>query len=186
MKLCIGVSGSMEGNISQEINTKAYLVGQEIAKANAILVTGATAGISFEAAKGAKSKEGMVIGVSGALNKKAHDYLYKDFIKQNKFNYKYFDYILYSGFEKKGRNVLFVRGCDGLVCIGGRIGTLNEFTIAYDEGKPIGILKTPGLAEIIPKIISNAQKGNTAVIYDKDPKNLVKKLIKNVNSRNIQ
>lgn len=177
MKYSIGISGSAAGNISSETTKKAYIIGQEIAKAGITLVTGATTGLSFESAKGAKDNGGLVIGVSPSINKQTHDQLYKSAIKNKEFDYKYFDYILYTGFERKGRNVLFIRGCDGIICIGGRIGTLNEFTIAYDEGKPIGVLKSGGITDLLPKIVKTANKGSTKVIYDSNPKKLVIKLI---------
>ncbi|HUV46716.1 MAG TPA: hypothetical protein VMW29_01145 [Candidatus Bathyarchaeia archaeon] len=177
MKLTIGVSGSAEGNITNELNKKAFVIGQEIAKAGAILVTGATTGLSFEAAKGTSLKKGLVIGISPAENKKEHQKLYREAIKSGAFSFKYFNLIIYTGFGRKGRNVVFIQSCDGVICIGGRIGTLNEFTIAYDENRPIGVLQPGGITEILPQIVKIAQKGNTPVIYNKDPKKLVKRLI---------
>lgn len=171
MKLTIGVSGSAEGNLTSELKKKAFIIGQEIAKTGAILVTGATIGLSLEAAKGAKSAGGFVVGISPAENKKEH-------IKRYNCPVKEFDFIAYTGFGRKGRNVVFIRSCDGVICIGGRIGTLNEFTIAYDEGRPIGVLQPGGISGLIPKIIEVANKGDTKVIYDTDPKELVSRLTK--------
>jgi predicted Rossmann-fold nucleotide-binding protein len=39
-----------------------------------------------------------------------------------------------------GREVVNIRSSDVVIIIGGRSGTLGEFSIAYDEGKLIGIL----------------------------------------------
>lgn len=171
MKLAIGVSGSAAGNVTKELEKKAFIIGQEIAKAGAILVTGATTGFSHQSAKGAKEEGGLVIGVSPAANKKEH-------VEEGKKPIKEFDFIVYSGFGYKGRNVLFIRSCDAVICIGGRTGTLNEFTIAYDENRPIGVLKGGGISNLIPEIIKIADKGNAPVVYDADPKKLVKKLLK--------
>jgi predicted Rossmann-fold nucleotide-binding protein len=45
------------------------------------------------------------------------------------------DVVIYTGFGYKGRNVVNIRSSDIVVILRGSIGTLNEFTIAYDEGK---------------------------------------------------
>ncbi len=171
MKVTIGVSGSAEGNITQELEKKAFIIGQEIAKAGAILVTGATTGLSYQSAKGAKKEGGLVIGVSPAANRKQHVEEYKKPTKE-------FDFINFTGFGMKGRNVLFIRSCDAVICIGGRIGTLNEFTIAHDEERPIGILGKEGISQLIPQIIKTANKKGPKVIYESDPKKLIKKLLK--------
>src|SRR5438093_12370710 len=39
-----------------------------------------------------------------------------------------------------GREITNIRSCDIVVIVGGRIGTLGEFAIAYDEGRLIGVL----------------------------------------------
>lgn len=177
MRLTIGVSGSAAGNINEKLKKTAFIIGQEIAQKRAILMTGACPGLSFQAARGAKSKGGFVIGISPAENKKEHEEVYyKEFIQKDEYSTKYFDLIVYTGFGFKGRNPVFIRSCNGVICLSGRIGTLNEFTIAYDERRPIGVLQPGGISGLIPKIIKVARKGNTRVIYDTDPKKLVLRL----------
>ena len=64
------------------------------------------------------------------------------------------DVIVYTGFGYKGRNVINIRSSDIVLFFGGATGTLNEFTIAYDEGKIIGVLEgSGGVAEHIREII---------------------------------
>lgn len=87
--------------------------------------------------------------------------------------------MIFTGFGLKGRNVPFVRTCDGIIAISGRIGTLNEFTIAYDEGKTIGILKgTGGISDRIEDIVDKSGKEGGKVIYESDPHLLVAKITK--------
>ena len=69
------------------------------------------------------------------------------------------DAIIYTGFGLKGRNVVLVRSCDVVLFISGSIGSLNEFTIAYDEGKVIGCLTgTGGVADEAKRIVERLQK----------------------------
>ena len=85
------------------------------------------------------------------------------------------DAIIYTGFGLKGRNVVLVRSCDVVLFISGSIGSLNEFTIAYDEGKIVGCLTgTGGVADEARRIVQTFQKQtNARVIYDDDPSSLL-------------
>jgi uncharacterized protein (TIGR00725 family) len=84
--------------------------------------------------------------------------------------------IVYTGFGYKGRNVINVRSADIVMIFGGATGTLNEFTIAYDEGKIIGVLEASGgIADHIREIISFCQKACPAVVlFDSEPEKLVR------------
>lgn len=87
--------------------------------------------------------------------------------------------LVFTGFGLKGRNVTFIRTCDGVIAISGRIGTLNEFTIAYDEGKTIGVLKgTGGITDCIEEIIGKSEKKGGKVIFRSEPHNLVEEVIR--------
>ena len=58
------------------------------------------------------------------------------------------------------------------------MGTLNEFTTAFEDQKPIGVLEgSGGTADKIRIIATGPYRGVRKVIYEKDPKKLVKKLI---------
>ncbi|HXF41438.1 MAG TPA: hypothetical protein VN687_17110, partial [Blastocatellia bacterium] len=66
------------------------------------------------------------------------------------------------------------RACDIVIIFGGGIGTLNEFTIAYDEDKVIGVLVgSGGLADRIKEITSLSTKPRGKVLFNSDPKELV-------------
>ncbi|TSD00195.1 MAG: YHS domain-containing protein [Candidatus Peregrinibacteria bacterium Greene1014_49] len=61
----------------------------------------------------------------------------------------------------------------------GASATLNEFTIAYDEGRPIGILtNTGGVSNSIPHIVEELCKRKVPpnMVFDDDPKVLLTKL----------
>ena len=173
MKHKIGITGSAISS-DNAVLQKAKRIGEEIALHGCYLLTGATTGIPYEAARGAKEKNGFVVGISPATNLEEH-------IKVHKMPTENHDLIIFTGTGKKGRNVPFIRSCDAVILIAGRIGTLNEFTIAYDEGKVIGVLKgSGGISEMIPDIIAKCGKKGGTVIYDDEPKRLVERVLKEV------
>lgn len=153
---------------------KAKDVGKVIAKSGCILITGGSTGPPYEAVKAAKEHGGFTVGVSPAMNLEEHTEKYKC-------PTEHFDLLIFTGFEKKGRNVIAVRSCDALIFISGGTGTLNEFTIAYDEGKVCGILLESGgissiMKELEEKYLSGRKKSGK-VIYDSDPDKLVEAVI---------
>lgn len=92
--------------------------------------------------------------------------------------------IIYTGFGLKGRNVVNVRSSDIVVIFGGATGTLNEFTIAYDEGKVIGVLEgTGGIADHIREILSFCKKKTAAILlFDENPDTLIDRCLKALES----
>lgn len=153
---------------------KAMEVGRLIAKQGAVLVTGATTGIPYWAARGAKEAGGIVIGLSPAVSKVAH-------VKTYHLPLAYHDLIIYTGFDYSGRNLLLVRSADAIITIYGRVGTLNEFTIAFEDKKPQGVLTgTGGESDEIEHILKIAHRGVGKVVFDSDPKSLVEKVMKRV------
>src|SRR6266545_4624709 len=76
------------------------------------------------------------------------------------------DVIIYTGFGYKGRNVINVRTADIVLIVGGATGTLNEFTIAYDEGKIIGVLEgSGGVTDHIREIVRFCNKPTTGAVF---------------------
>ncbi len=166
MKTVIGVMGSAEMD-STEVAHRARILGQAVARRGGAVLTGATTGYSHEAALGAAEEGGMTLGVSPALNREAHAAI--------SYPFEPFDVILYSGFGYKGRNVLNVRGCDGVLFVAGATGTLNELTIAHDEGKVMGVLTgSGGLSDRFREILDLSPKPTGSIaFYDPDPEVLV-------------
>lgn len=160
--------GSAGGELSKDILAKAYELGEQIAKRGSIILTGACPGLPHQAVLGAKTYDGLVIGVSPALGLDEHI---------NRYNspYKEYDVIIFTGSGLMGREIENIRSCDIVAIIGGRSGTLGEFCIAYDESKLIAVLlETDGIAEHIKKIVGFINKETGAeVIYDSDPASLV-------------
>jgi len=173
LKLKIGVIGSGD-DLGKGLSEKSEEIGREIARLNCILLSGAGSGLPYDASKSAKLAGGLVIGISPAANLEEH-------LEKYKFPVEFFDALVFTGFGLKGRNVPFVRTCDGIVLISGGIGTLNEFTIAYDEGKVVGILEgSGGISESIKEIVGNTGKKGGKIIYDSEPCSLVTKLVESI------
>lgn len=172
-KYKIAVSGAAEtGHCAAGALEKAERFGQMVAKANVVLLTGATSGVPYWAAKGAKKAGGFVVGLSPALSERAH-------IKTYRLPVDYHDIIIFTGFSYSGRNLLLTRAADAVVVICGRIGTLNEFTIAFEDDKPIGVLEmTGGTADDIKEIVARSHRGGGKIVYSNDPKDLLKKVVK--------
>ncbi len=178
MKYKICVSGSAANNCGPGAFKKAWEVGYQIAKQGGVLVTGATIGIPEWATRGTKAAKGTSIGLSPAGSMREH-------VKKYHLPTSNLDIIIYTGFDYSGRNLLLTRSADAVIEICGRVGTLNEFTIAFEDKKPIGVLLgTGGAVEEIPHILEVAKRGHKNVIYDTDPVRLVKKVMKAVKDRN--
>lgn len=171
LKYKICVSGAADtGHCAPDALEKTEELGKEIARRGIVLMTGATTGAPYWAAKGAKNEGGMVIGLSPAVSEVAH-------IKSYKLPTEYHDLIIYTGFEYSGRNLLLTRSADAVVITCGRMGTLNEFTIAFEDNKPIGVLTgTGGTADYIKDLVKKARRGPGKIVYSDNPKELLDKL----------
>jgi uncharacterized protein (TIGR00725 family) len=174
VKLC--VSGAAEtGHCGLDAFEKGKELGREIIRQGAILTTGATTGFPFWVAKGAKEEEGGIsIGFSPASTEEEHLRFYKLPID-------YIDVMVYTGFGYSGRNLILTRSADAVFIGCGRIGTINEFTVAYEDGKPIGVLEGDwDTDEVLKHIMKASNRINDKIIFDADPKRLVEKVIKQV------
>lgn len=172
LKPKLGVSGAAEtGHCGLDALDKAKELGRQIILQGGILITGATTGFPLWSCMGAKEEHGISIGLSPAVGMKDH-------IEGYRLPIDYMDLIIYTGFGFPGRDLLFTRSCDALFVGCGRIGTIHEFTIAFEEGKPIGILEGSWtMDEQIKDIIAKSDRPAPHVIFDPDPKSLVAKVI---------
>jgi len=168
MKTKVGVMGSAEEAATIDLREKAMLVGRAIATRNVILLTGATTGLVHTVGKAAHDNGALHIGISPAGDEREH-------VERYQLPVDACDAIIYTGFGLKGRNVVLVRSCDVVLIIAGSIGSLNEFTIAYDEGKVIGCLVgTGGVADEAEQIFGKFPKQTRArMFYRDDPDELL-------------
>jgi len=174
-KIKIAVSGTAKTDfLAQESLDLLQMVGTEIARQGAVIVSGATTGVPLWAAKGAKEAGGFSVGISPAMNEKDH-------IENWQLPIDFMDVIIYVGGGYPPRDILMTRSADAIVIGPGRIGTIHEFTVSFEDNKPIGILESDKWEtdEVIKLILEKSHRAqeNTKVIYDTDPAKLVKRLI---------
>jgi uncharacterized protein (TIGR00725 family) len=169
----ICVSGAAKGVSVDEGKVLARAAGVAIAKAGHSLMTGATIGLPNFAAEAYKEAGGkMSFGISPAASKVEH-------VMKYRLPTKAYDTILYSGLHYVGRDTLLINSSDAVISIGGRLGTLHEFTIAMETKTPIGFLQgAGGVSTEIMDILhaAGATKGRE-VIFGEDAEALLAKLI---------
>lgn len=169
-KIC--VSGAARSDCCEPgAMEKTKELGRQIVAHNGVVLTGATTGVPYWAVIGAKEAGGISIGFSPAASEASH-------VKTYHLPTDYYDIIVYTGFEYSGRNLFLTRASDAVIIVCGRLGTLNEFTIAFEDQKPIGVLTgTGGMADRIKDLVENGHRGPGKIVYDSDPGVLVEKLI---------
>ena len=177
-KITISVSGAAEiAHCGPTVIPIAKEIGREIARHGAQLVTGATSGFPMYAAEGCKEAGGFSFGLSPAASKKEHTEVYRLPLKA-------LDAVVYTGFGFPGRDLMLVRSSDAIVIGCGRIGTIHEFTVAWEANMPMGVLVGEWPTdEVIQNIIKNSNRTNENVIFEKDPKVMIERLIEMVQKR---
>jgi uncharacterized protein (TIGR00725 family) len=172
MKTKVGVMGSandtLAGGVDISVRERAEALGREIAARDCLLLTGATTGLTHIVGKSARAAGAFHIGISPGGNEREH-------MERYELPLDACDSIIYTGFGLKGRNVVLVRSCDIVLFIGGSWGSLNEFTIAHDEGRVLGCLTgTGGVADEAERLLRIFPKETGAcVLHGDDPLRLL-------------
>jgi len=168
------VSGAASGDTVHTSHQLAFELGKAIAESGKTLLTGATVGLPHYAAMGFVSVEnskGVSVGFSPATSFREHVSTYRLPTKE-------FDYINFTGMEYVGRDVHLVRSCDGIITVGGRMGSLHELSTALESRKVCAVLLgSGGLADYTPTLLEHIEApGAKDIIYDTDPVRLVTRL----------
>lgn len=178
MRTKVGVMGSAAPDSARldsgrVLVEKAEQLAQAIAKRDVVLFTGATTGLVYVVGKTAHDAGCFHVGISPASNELEHVELYHLPLDSC-------DTIVYTGFGLKGRNVVLVRSCEIVLFVAGAMGSLNEFTIAHDEGKIIGCLTgTGGVADESGFLLQKFGKRatGTRVFTNEDPEQLIEQCL---------
>jgi len=121
----IGVVGA--GICDKKIYELAYRVGQLIAERGHILINGGLGGVMEASAKGAKSRNGLIVGILPDGKEQCN---------------RYVD-IRIATYMGHARNIVIVHSSDALISVGGEYGTISEIAIALKEGKKVASLEPP-------------------------------------------
>lgn len=176
----ICISGAAKGASVEEGKLLAKKAGVSLANAGQMLLTGATIGLPNYAAEGYKHAGGkMSVGISPAASKIEHMLKYR-------LPTKAYDSILFTGLHYVGRDALLINSSDAVISIGGRLGTLHEFTIAMETDTPIGFLQGAGgiSSEIMDLLRIAGESKADNVVFSEDPDDLVTQLIAILDERN--
>lgn len=120
MKIRIGVIG--ESKAGEKASRHACEVGRLIAGRGAVLVCGGLGGVMEHAARGAKERGGITVGVlPGDSADLANPYI---------------DIPIVTGMGY-ARNIVVVRSSDAVIAVGGSYGTLSEIAYALNIGVPL-------------------------------------------------
>jgi uncharacterized protein (TIGR00725 family) len=172
IKYAICVSGAAAGDTVKHSAPLAARAGVAIAKSGHIITTGATVGLPYHAAVAAQKAGGMSVGFSPAVSFREHIHKYR-------LPSSCFDFINFTGMHYVGRDLYLVQSSDAVITIGGRFGSLHEFTSALEAHKPCGVLLgSGGTADEVQKLMEILQPPHDSlVVYDDDPERLVQKIV---------
>ena len=126
----VGVIGS--GKCYDDVCDVAFRFGQLLAERGVIIINGGLGGVMEAVSRGAKSRNGFVVGIIPSKDRKDAN--------------EYCDVVIATNMGH-ARNMIIVHSSDVLIAIGGGFGTLSEMAIALKEGKKVVAYKPPVLLE---------------------------------------
>jgi uncharacterized protein (TIGR00725 family) len=128
-KFQIGVIGYNDDRCTEVAKRIAYEVGKEIALSGSVLVCGGLGGVMEAACRGAKEVNGDTVGI----------------IPQDTFSFanQFCDIVICSGIGF-ARDFIVATSSDGIVAVGGGIGTLIEMSVGYMIKKKIVAISSSG------------------------------------------
>ncbi|KPL20048.1 MAG: hypothetical protein AMJ92_00640 [candidate division Zixibacteria bacterium SM23_81] len=122
------------GQCSSQIAALAEKVGRELAGQGCVVVTGGLGGVMEAACKGAKSANGLTVGILPGFNAgDANEYVSIPIV---------------TGLNH-ARNAIVVRSADAIIAINGQYGTLSEIALGLAIGIPVVGLKTWDISGLV-------------------------------------
>jgi hypothetical protein len=148
-------------------------MGEKLANHDINFATGASIGLAHEIIKSGKMHGAKTTGYSPARNSFLHQK------QSDNAPIKDFDELYYNEDGFTARSLKFLSSVDAVIMLSGRMGTLSEFTIAFEEGIPIFVLKGfGGISDHIETILSLAKKEKRAnVTLCQNEKEIIDKTI---------
>jgi uncharacterized protein (TIGR00725 family) len=167
-RIQIAVIGYNNDKCNDVARKAAYEVGKEIALASAVLVCGGLGGVMEYACMGAKESGGTTIGI----------------IPQDEFSYanEFCDIVLCTGIGY-ARDFIVASSADGIIAVGGGVGTLIEMGVGYMTKKTIVTISgSGGVADMFGGKFLD-ERNRVPIIIAKDAKEAVQVIINMSKSR---
>jgi uncharacterized protein (TIGR00725 family) len=133
-KYQIAVIGYNKDRCTEHSRNIAFEVGKEIARSGSILICGGLGGVMEAACRGAKENDGLTIGI----------------IPQEEFSFanKFCDIVICTGIGF-ARDIIVATSADGIIAIGGGVGTMIELGVGYIKNKLMVVVAgSGGVSEI--------------------------------------
>ena len=131
-RVAIGVIGGRD--VGNDVRQIAENVGKGIAKLGAILVCGGMGGVMEAACIGAKSIDGLTVGILPTASKDEGN--------------PYLDIVIATGMGG-ARNSIIVKSIDSAIAIDGQYGTLSEIALCLEAGVAVIGLNTWNIEGVI-------------------------------------
>jgi uncharacterized protein (TIGR00725 family) len=128
-KYQIAVIGYNKDRCTEHSRNVAFEVGKEIARSGSILICGGLGGVMEAACRGAKKYDGLTIGI----------------IPQEEFSFanKFCDVVICTGIGF-ARDIIVATSADGIIAIGGGVGTMIELGVGYIKNKLMVVVAGSG------------------------------------------
>ena len=129
LKTQVLVIGYSADHCTKKAYSLAYEVGREVARGGSILITGGLGGVMEAASKGAQEAGGFVVGII-PQEEKSDANAYSDVVIPTGLGY--------------ARDFVTAYAADGVIIVGGGVGTTIEACVAYSKSKPVVAIKGSG------------------------------------------
>src|SRR5919202_5799059 len=133
-KFQIAVIGYIKDRCTEKAKNIAYEVGKEVARSGSVLICGGLGGVMESACYGAKQNEGLTVGI----------------IPQEEFSFanEFCDIVICTGIGY-ARDFIVATSADGIIAVGGGVGTLIELGVGYMTRKAmVAISGSGGVADM--------------------------------------
>jgi uncharacterized protein (TIGR00725 family) len=130
----IAVIGYNKDRSTDQSRNIAFEVGVEVARSGSVLICGGLGGVMESACMGAKEYNGVTVGI----------------IPQEEFSFanEFCDIVICTGIGF-ARDFIVATSCDGIIAIGGGVGTLIELGVGYMIKKiMVAVSGSGGIAEM--------------------------------------
>jgi uncharacterized protein (TIGR00725 family) len=128
-KFQIAVIGYNKDRCTEKAKNIAYEVGKEVARSGSVLICGGLGGVMESACYGAKQNEGTTVGI----------------IPQEEFSFanEFCDIVICTGIGY-ARDFIVATSADGIIAVGGGVGTLIELGVGYMVNKTMVVISGSG------------------------------------------